>query len=84
MKKQNNFQENLKIYLLHHVNDFEDGLEDIKLFGVFSTKEKARKVLNNHKILPGFRDRIKGFIIAEYILDKSEWNEGFGFMDRND
>lgn len=68
---------NKKVYLLYHVNEFRKEDEDVKLLGVFSSKEKAKKVLNSHKLLPGFKDNIEGFLIDEYILDKSEWNEGF-------
>ena len=36
-----------KIYLLHHINEFEDGSEDIKLLGVFSSKKKAQDAFIN-------------------------------------
>ena len=68
-----------RVYLLHHINEHDDGTEDIKLLGVFSSEKKAQETLNSHKTLPGFKDNIRGFSIDEYILDKSEWNEGFGF-----
>ncbi len=67
-----------KVYLLHHVKEFDDGSEDIKLLGVFSSKRKAQDALKDHKKLPGFKDSIEGFTIDVYIVDKSEWNEGFG------
>ena len=67
-----------KVYLLYHSYE-EDGEEDSKLLGVFSSKEKAQEVIKTHKLLPGFKDHLEGFLIDEYLIDKSEWNEGFGF-----
>ncbi len=67
-----------KVYLLYHIYE-EDGEEDSKLLGVFSSKETAKKVIESHKLLPGFKNHLEGFLIDEYLIDKSEWNEGFGF-----
>lgn len=70
-----------KVYILHHVHEFESGEEDVKLIGVFSSKEKALKAVDDHGKLPGFKDHLNGFSIDEYIIDKSEWNEGFATLD---
>ena len=66
-----------KVYILHHIHEFENNQENIKLIGVFSSKEKALKVLANHKILPGFKDAPNGFSIDEYTIDRIGWTEGF-------
>jgi hypothetical protein len=66
-----------KVYVLHHVNEFDDGHEDIKIIGVYSTEEKASEALEARKNLPGFRDNIAGFSIDEYTINRSGWGEGF-------
>jgi hypothetical protein len=70
-----------RVYILHHVHEFEDGHEDIKLIGIFSTKQKALNVLESYKTLPGFKQNIDGFSVNEYTIDRSGWNEGFVTMD---
>ena len=66
-----------KVYLLHHVHEFDDGHEDVKLIGVFRTFEKAQETMEGHKKLEGFRDYIEGFSIDECTLDRVGWTEGF-------
>ena len=65
------------VYLLHHVHEFEDGHEDFKMIGVFSTEQRAKDALGLVKDQPGFRECPEGFEISEAELDTMEWLEGF-------
>jgi hypothetical protein len=69
--------DNPDIYLLSHVHEFEDGHEDTKIIGIFSTREKAEAALDHVRNRPGFRDWPEGFDISEYGLDGLEWSEGY-------
>jgi hypothetical protein len=64
-------------FLLHHVHDLADGHEDVKLIGVFSSRDKAQAVLNDLRGQPGFRDVPDGFEINSQILDQAAWLEGY-------
>jgi len=66
-----------KVFILQHVHEFEDGYEDIKLLGVFSSESKAKEMIEKYKKMPGFRNYPDGFSVDMYILDKAEWTEGF-------
>jgi len=59
-----------KVYILSHEHLFEDGHADSKLIGVFISKEKALKILEDYKNLEGFRSYKEGFEIQEYIINE--------------
>lgn len=74
--------ESLKeVYVLHHVHEFEDSQEDVKLLGVFSSEAKAKEVIERYKKMPGFQNYPDGFSTDKYIIDKAEWTEGFVTCD---
>ena len=58
------------VYVLTHRYVDEEGFEDEKLIGIFSSKEIAEKNLIKYKILPGFRNYPAGFSIEEYTVDQ--------------
>lgn len=68
-----------KVWLLQHTHEFEDGHEDVKLIGTYSTRAKAvdakARVVNQ----PGFRNRPKGFSINALRVDPENvgWGEGY-------
>ena len=64
-------------YLLHHVHEFEDGHQDAKLIGVFSSRDYARAAQHQVQDQPGFRDSPEGFIIGEMKVDRVEWRDGY-------
>jgi hypothetical protein len=66
-----------EIYVLHHVHELENGYEDVKLLGIFSSEAKALKLIERYKLLEGFKDYPGGFSVDKYTVDKSHWNEGF-------
>ena len=65
------------VFLLHHVHEFEDGHEDSKLIGVYSTEQRAQEALQRVRNQPGFRERPEGFVINEFRLDRHGWPEGY-------
>ena len=66
------------VFLLQHVHEFDDGHEDVKLIGVFSTEALARAAQQRVADQPGFRDLPDGFDISEQEVDGTiDWPEGY-------
>lgn len=66
-----------KVWLLRHVHEFDDGHEDVKLIGVFGTREEAEQALSKVADKPGFREHPEGFSIDDHQLGLMGWVEGF-------
>ena len=66
-----------KVYVLHHAHEFDDGSEDVKLIGIYSTERRAKAAIRRLVNQPGFRDLPEGFNVADYNLDEDNWTEGF-------
>lgn len=67
----------MKVYVLQHEHEFDDGSEDVKFIGVYSNWQKAEQAVQRLQGQKGFRDTPKGFAIDEYELDKDHWAEGY-------
>ncbi len=65
------------VWLLHHVHEFEDGHEDVKLIGVYTTQKLAQEAQNKVKGQPGFKEYPNGFELSECPLNQLDWPEGF-------
>jgi hypothetical protein len=66
------------VFLLQHVHEFEDGHEDVKLIGVFSSEALAMAAQKQVADQPGFRDLPEGFCISEHRVDgRIDWPEGY-------
>lgn len=67
------------VYLLWHThfNEKLPGGEDIKLIGVYTSKENAEEAQSRAEQLEGFKDHPKGFEISCNELNKDEWTSGF-------
>jgi hypothetical protein len=68
------------IYLIQHSYEVgEDGdYDETKIIGVYSSEEKAKQVMQEYILLPGFKDHpIECFYIGKHEIDKEEWAEGF-------
>ncbi|WP_286776771.1 DUF7336 domain-containing protein [Sphingobacterium sp. UBA2074] len=67
------------VFLLWHTHfDKElDGGEDVKLIGVYSSRELAENTLEKMSKVAGFKDQPEGFEISEYSVDKDHWTSGF-------
>ncbi len=67
----------MKIFLLQHVHP-EDGIEDVRTLGVYSSEQNAERAKQRYLRLPGFQDWPDGFCIGSYDIDEDEWTDGFG------
>jgi homoserine kinase type II len=65
------------VFVLQHVHSLDDGAEDVKFIGVYSSREKAQEAVARLAGLPGFADAPDGFHIDEYRLDQDNWAEGY-------
>jgi homoserine kinase type II len=72
------------VYLVWHTHISDDGSEDVKLIGVYSTAEKAQGAVERAKDQPGFHDTPDGFEISRYEIDKDHWTEGFITVSNDD
>jgi hypothetical protein len=67
----------MKVFVVQHVNETEDGNEDVKFIGVYATESDARSAIDGLKSQPGFAERPEGFCVDEYDVGKTHWPEGF-------
>ena len=67
------------VFVLEHVHELEDGHEDVKRIGIYSSQTKAEAALLLVKEQPGFRDFPEGFSISEWRIDPEQvgWPQGF-------
>jgi hypothetical protein len=68
------------VYVLQHVHSVEDGEEDVKFIGVYSSRENAQAAIARLSQAPGFLDAPAGFHIDEYQIDKDQWVEGYSTL----
>jgi homoserine kinase type II len=64
-------------FVLQHTYEDENGNEETKLIGLYSTLEKANAVVERFKSLPGFQDYPDGFSVDHYRFNVDHWLEGF-------
>lgn len=67
------------VFLLQHSYE-QDGYDEIKFIGVYSTMVEAKNAIKRLSKENGFKYRINGFVIDEYEIDKDHWSEGFATM----
>ena len=65
------------VFVLQHVHSREDGVEDVKFIGVYSSRAKAEEAVARLGRLPGFADSPDGFHIDEYRVDQDQWADGY-------
>jgi hypothetical protein len=65
------------VFVLQLVHSREDGDEDVKFIGVYSSREKAQQAVARIGRLPGFAGAPDGFHIDEYRVDQDHWVEGY-------
>ena len=76
------------VFILQHQHTLPSGEEDVKMIGVFESKESAVEAINRLVDQNGFRDHPTiinplvddendGFYIDEYEINKYHWTEGF-------
>lgn len=65
------------VFVLQHVHEMEDGAEDVKFIGVYSSSQKASEAIARLSNVPGFSEAPNGFHIDEYQLNEDQWVEGY-------
>ena len=76
------------VFILDHLHTQEDGEEDWKRIGIYSSRENAMAAISRASKLPGFDkypDLIDhsnpeckhGFNIDEIVIDADSWETGF-------
>ena len=65
------------VFVLQHVHSMGDDVEDVKLIGVYSSRESAQAAVVRLADAPGFSDAPDGFHIDEYQVDQDHWVEGY-------
>lgn len=65
------------VFVLQNVHSQEDGIEDVKFIGVYSSRMKAQEAVTRLGRLPGFANAPEGFHIDEYRVDQDHWAEGY-------
>lgn len=71
----------LFVHLVQHEYENADGLEDVKIIGVFSSESEAKKAIEISKRLAGFSRNPDGYTIDKYRLNELHWKEGFQTMN---
>ena len=69
-----------KVYVLQHVHSLDDGEEDVKFIGVYSSRENAQAAIIRLGTVSGFSEALDGFHIDEYQMDKDQWVEGYSTL----
>jgi hypothetical protein len=64
------------VFILRHVHEVSDE-SDEKLIGSIELARTAEAAIHRVQDKQGFRDARDGFQIAEYVLGKDEWTEGY-------
>lgn len=72
----------MTVYVVLHAHylDEDENIEDIKLIGIYSSRENAGAAIERLKLQPGFCDTPEGFHIDEYSIDEDHWAEGYVTM----
>jgi hypothetical protein len=67
----------MEVFYLQHVHTFENGAEDVKSIGMYSSRAEAEQAIQRLSSQPGFKEIPEGFVIDSYTLDKDHWEEGY-------
>jgi hypothetical protein len=71
-------EQSKSVFVVQHSYEVpETGGDEVKLIGVYSTRENGEAAVGKLVLQPGFRDRPEGFHVEEYRLDKDHWCEGY-------
>ena len=65
------------LFFLNYVREFEDGHDDVKLLGVFSSEKIANEALEKIGKIPGLVRNSGDFLIEEENIKLLGWTEGF-------
>nr|WP_319395941.1 hypothetical protein [uncultured Desulfobacter sp.] len=76
------------VFLLQHLNYTSENNDDVKIIGVYATRQEALDAITRLNVQPGFCDSPNvidpseenirsGFFIDKYEVGKDHWREGF-------
>ena len=65
------------VFILHHIHNYFEDEEDVKLIGAYASNEEAKIAIERLRNKPGFKDDLLGFEISEYELGKDHWADGY-------
>jgi hypothetical protein len=75
------------VFVVQHLHTLPQGENDVKMIGVYATREDAIKAMRRLAKQPGFRElpdvvdyateSMHGFHIDEYEIGKDHWQEGY-------
>ena len=71
-------QSQMEVFVLQHARPKDDDNEDVKLIGIYSSRQAAEAAIARLRSQPGFADYPDEFSIDPYDLDVDHWTEGFG------
>lgn len=71
-------------YILFHDYRAVELHDEIKLIGVFRSRDSAQAVAENLVSQPGFRDYPDAFTISRYPADMTFWQSGFITLEEDD
>lgn len=71
-----------RVYLVQHSYEYQYdddlNIEETKIIGIYSSRDKAQQVVERYKTKKGFnRFPEDCFYIDAYELDKDHWKDGF-------
>lgn len=65
------------VFVLQHQYETEEGEEEGKMIGVYTSREEAFAAIARLRGKPGFAQHPDGFSVDEYELNEDHWTEGF-------
>jgi len=75
------------VFIVQHLHMLPQDTDEVKMIGVYATREDAVEATQRLAALPGFRefpdivdyttDNRQGFHIEEYEIGKDHWQEGY-------
>lgn len=65
----------ISIYIVHHVRAEAGHPDDVRMIGVYSSKDAAKNAVQRARMQPDFRRFPTGFKISKHALDKDLWAE---------
>ena len=76
------------VFVVQHLHTLPHGEDDVKMIGVYATREDAIRATWRLASQPGFcdlpqvvdhdsTDDMQGFHVDEYVIGKDHWQEGY-------
>ena len=64
----------ISIYIVHNVRAEAGHPDDVRMIGVYSSKDAAKNAVQRARMQPDFRRFPTGLKISKHALDKDLWN----------